>query len=114
MKERRRVPRIDLMFFARVHDRRTGDLLGHLVNITPQGAMILGEDPLKPGDMYEIRIELPDAYTEKNHLDFEARCSWCARDINPDYFGMGFQFKDVTPQDAALIKRMIEDFGFRP
>ena len=41
IKERRIIKRKDLAFFTRLFDRDNGQFLGHLANLTAEGAIVL-------------------------------------------------------------------------
>ena len=76
MENRRKFKRTYLVLFTRVFDRDTGKVLGHLANLTPEGAMIIGEAALEIGKLYHLQMNLTKAVFSKAHLEFEARCVW--------------------------------------
>ena len=101
------------MYYSRVFNRQTGELLGHLIDITPGGAMIISDVPIPLNQLFRLRMDVPEKIIEKAALDFEARSVWCDRDVNPDFFDTGFQMVNITPEDSAVIEQMIDDYGFR-
>jgi hypothetical protein len=113
MAERRKYNRKDLIFYSRVSDGKTGRALGNLLNITPDGAMVLSEKPIETDWSVELHIELPEKLANKPELVLAARSLWCQPDINPEFYDAGFQFQDVTPEDIQIIQRLIEEYGFR-
>ena len=113
MEERRKLQRKYLAFFTRVFDRRTGEMLGHLANVTTQGAMIISEAPVVTREEFRLRMDIPEEIFGKDHLDFEARTIWCQADINPRFFNTGFQFSNIAPQDIDIIERIIVEYGIR-
>jgi hypothetical protein len=54
MQERRSFPRRYLMFYSRVFNLKTGELVGHIVDITPTGAMLISETPLETEVNYHL------------------------------------------------------------
>ncbi len=46
MQERRKYPRKDLLLFANVYDSKSGKIIGTLLNITLEGAMVLSENKI--------------------------------------------------------------------
>lgn len=113
MEERRKLKRRYIMFYSRVFDRKTGELLGYLADLTTEGAMLISEFPIKAGIRYRLRMDLPEDTFMKQDLSFEARSIWCKPDINPKFFVTGFQLIDLPPQDIDIIEQIIKDYGFR-
>jgi PilZ domain len=113
MPERRKFRRKDLLFYARVYDSKSGRTIGNLLNITPDGAMVLSEKQVDSDLMMELHIELPDGIATKQELVFTAKSLWCQPDINPEFYDVGFQFDKVSDEDGKIIQRMIEEYGFR-
>jgi hypothetical protein len=113
MVERRKLKRRHVIFYSRVFDCVTGILLGHLVDITPEGFMLISEDPIQSGSTYKLRMDLPDDVMEKAYLNFEAKCLWCQHDVNPSFHNAGFMVLNMSSEDKSLIENMIEEYGFR-
>lgn len=113
MDEKRELKRRHLIYYLRVFDRNTDQLLGHLVNITSQGIMLISEKPLAVGVTFELRMKLPAAMVEYEHLDFEAKSVWNGKDSNPNFYDTGLQMIDVAPNKTAIIEDLIERFGFQ-
>lgn len=113
MDERRRFQRKYLMYYSRVFNQHTGEVLGHLVDITPGGAQLLSERPLEVGVVYNLRMELPDELGAKQFLNFEARAIWSSQDIIPAFFDSGLEIKNITPDDADIIQQLVDTFGFK-
>lgn len=113
MDEKRKLKRRHLIYYLRTYDRTTQALLGHLVDITPEGIMLISEKALAVGENYSMRISLPEDIFGKNEIDFEAHSQWCRRDINPDFFDTGFELIELTQADREIIEHMIDNYGFR-
>lgn len=111
MDNRRKLKRVYLAFFTRLYDRVTGELLGHLANLTAEGAMIISEAPLEPGKVYRLHMDLSEAFFSKSHLDFEARCVWSQpEEIAPNFYNTGFQFVKIDPEDVQIIAQIIQEY----
>ncbi len=112
-QDRRKLKRRHIIFYSRVFDRITGALLGHLMDITVEGLMLISDYPLEAGPTYHLRMDLPDDVKAKPFLSFEAQCLWCRPDINPAFFNAGFTVLNMTQEDIDLIENMIDEYGFR-
>lgn len=110
--EQRKFKRAHLIYYLRVFDRQTDKMIGHLVNITPDGVMLISEEPLEAGLKFQLRMLLKSAIGNKEHLDFEAESLWSNNDINPDFFDTGFKLTEIDPADKAIIEELIQEYGF--
>lgn len=112
--ERRRVQRRYLLFFTRIFDRLTGELVGNLADITPQGAMIIAEKPLEVGKHLRLRMDLPEGFGfSKSHLAFEGRSVWCQPDVQPPLWNIGFELENVSEDDIPVILEINERYALR-
>ena len=107
MGEHRKLQRRHIMFYSRVFNRKTGRFLGYLENITPEGAMIISESPLRLDEVYSLGMSLPEDIYPKLALNFEAKSIWCKSDIDPNFYNTGFQLLDLDEEDIAIIEQII-------
>ena len=111
--DKRHIKRSHLIYYLRVFDRITNETLGHLVDITPEGAMLISESTIPVNTHFEFRMMLPAEIFGRTTLDFDAESLWCKRDTNPDFFDTGFRLLNVELRDTAIIARLIDEYGFR-
>jgi hypothetical protein len=111
MDERRRKNRRLLTYFSRVLDRNNGRLLGYLVDMTSDGVMIVGNIPLRINSNFQLRIDLPENYAEKEQLDFEAKAIWNMPDPDPELFRTGLELIGVNQSDRTILERLIVEYG---
>jgi hypothetical protein len=110
MEERRKIRRTHIMCYSRIFDRRSGELVGFLNDITPQGMNILSDILLQSGKIYRFRIDLPEYVFGRNHLDLEGGCKWSRRDIDPNFYVAGFELLDVTEEEAQIIQQLNQEY----
>lgn len=114
MKERRKQERKNLVAYTQVFDLYGGNLLGYLGDLTASGAMIISEKPMKPESEITLAIELPELPDIKTfRMSLPARVVWCQQDLSPQYFNIGFEFKQVSPEQKELIESVISNYEFR-
>lgn len=111
--EKRRLKRVHLIYYLRIFDSNTGVIVGHLVDITTQGIMLISEEPVPMGKDYSFRMHLPATIIGREKIEFSAHCLWCKKDINPDFFVSGYQIKAISPEEAQIIKELINSYGFK-
>jgi hypothetical protein len=113
MPERRKLKRRHLLYYLRVYNAQTGRLLGHLVDISPGGVMVMSQHRRRIGRTLTIRMVLPNQPRRVKLLEFEATAKWCRRDVNPDFWDTGFETAGLTRKQAADLETLVEDYGFR-
>jgi hypothetical protein len=111
MKERRQLKRQHIMFYSRVFDRQTGVFVGYLGNLTAKGAMVISEEPLDTNQNFLLRIDLPEDIYQKQLLNLTARSVWCQRDIDPNFYNVGFELSGVSQEDIRIIDQIVKDYG---
>jgi len=111
-KELRKIDRKYLVFYLRVFDGMSSKILGHLVDISEKGIMLISDSPLEINEDYRLRMRLPTHMKERNEILFNATSRWCKSDSNPDFYRAGFQMHDLNPLNSRLISNLIRDFGY--
>ena len=110
--EKRRLHRNNLVYYLKVFDRDSDTLLGHLVDITAEGVMLVSEAPI-PGDtLFSLRLEFPRDIFGEETLEFSAMSLWCRPDVNPIFYDTGFRLTDISIERLLVIKRLIGEYGF--
>jgi hypothetical protein len=113
MRERRQIDRKYLAVYSRVFDRVTAKVLGYLADLSQNGTMLISDDPLPEGEYYKLRFDLPDPpLFSVDHLDMDARVAWCRPDVDPAFYNIGFEFKEVNEEEASIIVDMVEAYQF--
>ena len=114
MQDRRKEQRKTLMAYTQVFNLYGGYLLGYLADLHLQGAMVIGNKAV-PNDMeFTLAIELPDLPNVKaSRITIPAHSVWCQQDISPEFFNIGFEFKEVLEDQKNVIKAIMELYEFR-
>ena len=109
----RKIERRYLVFYLRVFDGLSSRILGHLVDISERGIMLLSDGPIQVNEDYRLRMRLPTEMKDRNEIIFSATSRWCESDLNPDFFRAGFQMHNLKPKTKNLIEKLIRDFGYQ-
>lgn len=99
--------------YSRVFERENGPLAGHLVDVTTEGLMLLSEKPVEVGAKFKFRMVLPEFMEESGEIGFEGICAWSKRDVNPDYYLVGFKFDKLPEKKIKLINQLVMEAGFQ-
>lgn len=114
MQERRKEPRKNLMAYTQVFDLYGGYLIGYLGDLTLTGAMVISDKTMEENIVLTIAIELPDLPdVDVARLALVARVVWYQQDLSPEYFNVGFEFNNVTPEQKMVIQAIIDNYEFR-
>ena len=112
MSERRRNERCFLRHGLRVLTADTGSLLGHVVDISTDGLMVVSEHPLPTGQPLRLWVEIPrwDGNSERLLLETESR--WSQTDAERGFSDNGLRLTDPNEDVVARIQDVIEELSF--
>jgi hypothetical protein len=113
MPERRKLKRRHLLYYLQVYNGPGQTLIGHVVDITAEGVMLMTSGERPTGETLNLRMVLPGEAGERNPLEFTATSLWCRRDVNPDFWDVGFKTEGLSRAQAGVIETLIDDYGFR-
>ena len=110
--ERRRRERRTFSHYMRLMHENTGELVGHLVNISREGFRLESQRTIPVNQDFPLRIELPRDVTDKPYMVFVARSRWCRPDkIDPTLFDAGFEIVNMSPGDVDIFRLIFERYG---
>jgi hypothetical protein len=111
----RKESRKKLMAFTPVYDLRHKSLVGYVGDLTMKGAMIIGEKAVEIDMHLVLGIEFPEAppIMAVTRVAIPSRVAWCRQDDSPQSFNIGFEFTEVSAENAAIIQAILERYQFR-
>ena len=101
-----------MIYYLRVFDNKTGRLVGQLVDITTQGMKLTSQHPVETNASFELRMVLPDTINGERKITFDTESIWCTKDINPKYYSIGFEFRQISQRDIKKVENLIMEFSF--
>lgn len=104
--------RRNLIYYLAIHDRESGELLGHLVDITTDGFKLVSALPIERDRLFKLRLELPEHYFEQRELLFQARSRWTKPDVNPELSTTGFTLEDIDEAGKDVVAGLVSLYGF--
>ncbi len=111
-KELRKVNRRYLVFYLRIYDGMSSKILGHIVDISEKGMMLISDNSIPVNENYRLRMRLPTQMKERNEVLFDATSRWCKSDANPDFFLAGFQMHNLEQSTRDLVHTLIRNFSY--
>lgn len=112
MDHKRIVERKHLIYYLKVIDRETNHVIGHTVNISNDGMMLISEESIKTEAIFQLQMFLPEKIQGSRYLEFSAVSKWCREDENPDFYNIGFQLDNISKERIQVIKHLIDKFCF--
>lgn len=113
--EQRSLNRHHLIYYLRVFDGISNRVIGHIVDISPRGLMLITDEPIAVQEEFRMRMRFPgkgsDQESGKDELLFDAVCKWCREDENPEFYIAGFQIEDLPEPATNFIQGLIAEFG---
>ena len=113
MSDKRFLKRKKSIFYLKVEDYVSGKEIGRLVDITDLGFRIITGSSVATGKELVLTIELPEAFEGREQILFKATCMYNTKDVNPDYYSAGFQFKDITVGERNVIFWLSKNYIFQ-
>ncbi len=101
-----------LVYYLEVHDAEDGALLGHLVDITTRGMMLVSKKPIENGKKFQMQMMLPEGYFKEKMVHFDAVSCWSNNDVNPDFWDTGFKVQPLDMRARQIIMKLVNLIGF--
>ncbi len=112
MPERRSLNRCDYTYYMCVMNERTGELIGHVSDISTGGFKLESPVSILPNLDFIMRIDVPEDITDLGHIVFVARSRWCHKhSVDHRLFNVGFQIMEINPGEMEIFSRIFEKYG---
>jgi len=96
MSEKRKLKRRHLLYYARIFKVKTHELMGNLVDITPEEVILVSEKTHPTDKPFRLLMELSDDIADKPFLELSAKSIWCRPDVDSYFHTTGFELLDLT------------------
>jgi len=109
IEDRRKHPRTKVGRPLKVNDSDRGEPLGNLVDISPDGFMLLSAEPIEVNRIFQVSLELPEQVGAGHAARFGAESLWREPSNDPGKCWIGFQIIDISHENVEKIHRLIEE-----
>ncbi len=115
MNNNRKESRKKLMAFTPVYELLHKKLIGYIGDLTLKGVMVIGENPIEVDRNFTLGIEFPEGAVgaSTTRIVMPSRAAWCRNDDSPQYFNIGFEFLEVSPENIKVIDAVLVRYQFR-
>ncbi len=117
MVEQRNIAREQLDFNPTVFDRDTNEIVGQIIDMSPDGMRLFSDQPLALNRVYRLRKILPIPALGKTHVDFEAVGVWREESLDAgrfNYWEMGIRVLNASTAFRFVIQKMVNNYSVRP
>ena len=103
------------MVFTPVYDQDKDILLGHIRDLTLQGAQVISEKAMDINTHTTLALDLPGGLPSisKTRMTISARVARCVEDESSQTFKIGFEFINVKTEQIRIIQAILERYHFR-
>ena len=113
--EKRKIARRNVSYYIPVIEADTTRLVGVILDISLGGLKIDSREPIPSGRIKEFYINLPNDIAPQSAGVFTGRSKWCSPDyIDPSTYYVGYEFVNVSQDNALLFQNIFEKFGSKP
>ena len=111
-KENRRMDRRTFSYYMPVTDAASAVQVGIMTDISLGGFKLDSRQPIPNGQVNRLRLDLTYDIAPQASVVFAGRSKWCRPDtIEPSTYNVGFEIFNLSPDDAAILKRVYEKYG---
>jgi hypothetical protein len=93
-----------------IADQITGNHIGRVVNISSEGLMLLSDEPMVAGSVYQLDLLLPNPQNNQEKISFAAEAVWCTEASQPESFWSGFHIIDIAAESVLVIDELIMEW----
>lgn len=93
-----------------VIDRRTGEVIGRLLDISLAGFKMVTDVALVDNMPLACQLSFPHAIANLRELPIEATVRWCLRKDEMDCYEIGCELHDVSEAAKSIISEVLADF----
>ena len=91
-----------------VFNRVMNRMIGHMVNISVGGAMMVSEEPIEIPSVFACSMELPKKLRRSQPLEFDVQTKWCMRNDGTGLYETGYHFVNLTRESKKSIQAILE------
>jgi hypothetical protein len=107
----RRLERRTISKSIKITDQMTGKAFGELINVTTEGLMIISDNEIETGSIFQLVLHLDEPMEEETTIELGADCLWCRKVENFTRYWGGFQIIDASEKAISQLDILIEILG---
>ncbi len=110
-KDKRSQTRKRMNKFLRLTDRKTGHVLGRVMDMTTEGMMIVSAEGIKYNENLSLSLILPGGFDAAEKVEFDACVVWTKKSGYSSNYASGLKITHISDADIVLINKLITGCG---
>ena len=106
--DKRICKRHELIYYLELLAYDTERCLGHILDISSEGMMVMSERPFAMHEVYFFKISYRIPHKGRHTFPIKARSRWCSRDIHANFFDTGFEMVELNQHALQSIEFIIK------
>lgn len=108
MREHRRSKRRDPEQPVPVTNVMTGEVIGQIGNLSPEGMMLIANREIRPDALYQFSFPLPIQHHAPIDLHVGMHEQWSEPASVPGQFWAGFRIVSISTEDQELLSEWVD------
>ncbi|MDA1044198.1 MAG: hypothetical protein O3C57_03130, partial [Verrucomicrobia bacterium] len=104
IQSKRKLKRYSLIAFLPITEMQSGDQIGHVIDINTEGFGLTCAKKFEIGELYALRVGLPDEILGEMSFTVEVRCRWASDQAQSGLCLAGFMFEGLLPDTIEIIE----------
>ena len=106
IREMRGRNRFEVSEVIHVLDRQSGETLGQLVNISEEGFMLLGSQPVTADNIFQLSLEFDNDSGDTSPIQIGVESLWCHASGDETQFWSGFYIIDISEENLERVRHL--------
>lgn len=98
--------------YLKVFDQDSKALVGHLVDISDRGLMLVTSAPMASGRRLRLLFHPPEDWQAHEPVCFEAEVRWSRPEANPELHDIGLVVINPSPEYRQALDRLTAGYVF--
>ncbi len=112
MLNERHTTRHRSVIYLKVFQQPGDQLIGHLVDISEKGMMLVTEQKVEAGARLQLSFMPPVDAGDSDPVHFEAEVRWCRPEANPELFGLGLSVVKPSADYHHAVQQLTSGYVF--
>ncbi|MCX8044497.1 MAG: PilZ domain-containing protein [Desulfobacterota bacterium] len=105
--ERRIYKRRQLIYYLELFDGKHEQCIGHVVDISPEGMLVMSDKPFGICQTYRFSIVYKQPGCCRHMVQVTARSRWCMPGMHAHFYDTGFELVGIDKETAKAIDTII-------
>lgn len=110
--ERRIFRRRQLIYYLELLDNKDNRCIGHVIDISPEGMLVMSERPFRMHQVYRFTIAFKRAPLKRELFQVTARSRWCIPGMHAHFYDTGFELIGLDRHASEALDFIMKTICF--